>query len=149
MINYARGKGTDLTSSARHPPGRPAFTRSRAASHLSTRGTNTPSHWSRSRFKSGLQHRDRQMLKQRRKRQLGYTGAADRALRAISRSIERAVEVRRARPDPTTLRKRGERFCNGYDRGVAAQVPREGDNMVAMRSAHLQRLIFAVSEDLR
>jgi hypothetical protein len=70
-------------------------------------------------------------------------------VRRISADVDDAVKGIRARPGPANLCERCTGFRNDNDRGIAAVPPREGDDVVAMWSAHLQRLVVSGREDLR
>ena len=99
-------------------------------------------------FESGLQHRDRQMPEQSRELHLHCAGLADDTFHGIAFQVERTVKGVRAGPDPAALGKHCECFRYRCYHGVAAAAPREGNDMVAVRPANLQRLVIAVSECL-
>src|ERR1700680_1163903 len=94
-------------------------------------------------FESGPQRCHRQIPEKAGERQLRTLDA----IHGIAVEAQRAIKGFRIGPDPAALRKCGEGFCDGDDRSVAATATREGNDMVAMRTADRKGLIVAMSKD--
>src|SRR5215212_8239749 len=69
-----------------------------------------------------------------------------KALYRVTAYVECGIVTLRVRPDAAGLRERRETFCDRHDHRMAASPPRKRDDVVAVVSGDLDRLVFAVGK---